>query len=598
MTVSETPFARIQRRLVQGDLMVASREIAEWMALEPADAGALTAHAILLRLLGRYDEAREVLERSLAIAPEFAPSLAEMARLVRLVRRDGFAERALEWYAQAHRHAPDETGWFDEWSDVLMQLGRGDEAAQVASWWCERQPDSPRAWFQLGLIHQQRNAFPAALDAYQRVRALDSDYPMLSNNLSALYISTGDYETALRFCDEAIRIDPDSTLPWTNASNAWLQQREPANALLAAERACALAPDYASALLGMNNALKELQRHREAMDVMVRAAHAVPGDAKIKWSIAMLQLVLGDYRNGWLNHEARWTGSPELAKQSYLREDKMWHGEDLTGKHLLVWGEQGFGDAIQFVRFLPQIVERVRGAGGTLTFCCFAQLLPLFNRMLAPLGVPVLPHDAQSLPAFDFHLPVGSLPLALDITLDTLAAPQRYLEPDPLNVAKWREKLSQDNGLKVGLVWSGNRSHQRNPLRSMPVALYAQALAGLPGVSFYRLQIDGADEVQIMSSQGLNMVDYTSELKSFDETAALVSNLDLVITVCTSLAHLCGALGVRTWLLLDVNPHWVWLLERTDSPWYPALTLYRQRQYANWSPVLQRVRADLLDLLA
>ena len=593
-TVPETPFSRIQRRLVRGDLITASREITAWMELQPGDAGALTAHAFLLRLRGRYQDAVAELERSLALAPGFAPSLIEMARLA---RRDGLSERACAWYEEAHRNAPDETEWFEEWGELLMQLGRSEEAMQVATRWCEGQPDSPRAWFLLGLIYQQSDSHAAALEAYHRTRALDADHPMLSNNLAGLYISMGDYETALRFCSEAIRVNPDNALPWTNASNAWLLHREPANALIAAERACALSPDYASALLALNNSLKEFRRPEEALEVMVRAARSVPDDPKIKWSIAMLQLLLGDYRNGLLNHEARWTGSPELARQQYFPEDRKWHGEDLAGKKLLIWGEQGFGDAIQFVRFLPQIAERVRSAGGMLTYCCFAQLLPLFNRSLAQHAVALLPNDVQSLPEFDFHLPVGSLPLALGTTLDTLPAPRRYLEPDSVSVARWRAKLPADRRLKVGLAWSGSRTHQRNPLRAVPPALYAQAFAGLPGVEFYSLQIDGADEVKAMSSQGLTLVDRTPELKSFDETAALIGNLDLVVTVCTSVAHLSGALGTRTWLLLDVNPHWVWMVGRDESAWYPALTLYRQQEYADWSPVLQRVRADLINLL-
>lgn len=595
MTASDTPFSRIQSRLYRGDLLVASHEIAEWMERQPTDAGALTAQAILLRLLGRNEEAAAALERSLSIARGFAPSLVEAARLALLA---GLRERAHEYYVKAHQQAPDDTTWFKEWGELLVQLGRCDEAAEVATWWCERQPDSPDAWFQLGLVRQQNAAYAQALDAYQRVRILDPNYPMLSNNLSALHTSLGDYEAALRFFNEAIHVGPDSPLPWTNASNVWLQKREPHNALLCAQRACTLASDYAPALLALNNVLKELRRHDEALQVMARAAHAAPGDATIQWSIAMLQLLLGDYSNGWLNHEARWAGSPELAKMPYFSEGKKWRGEDLAGRTLLVWGEQGFGDAIQFVRFVPQIAERVRNAGGTLTYCCFARLLPLFDRALAPHGVHALSHDVQPLPEFDFHLPVGSLPLALDCQLDTLRAPWRYLEPDTAKLEKWRERLSKAGGLKVGLVWSGSRTHQRNPLRAVPPALFAQALAGLPDVTFYSLQIDGAADIEVMTSHGLTPVDYTQELTSFDETAALIGNLDLVVTVCTSLAHLSGALGARTWLLLDVNPHWVWMLERADSAWYPSLTLYRQQQYADWSAVLQKVRADLLDLVA
>ncbi|OLL30703.1 hypothetical protein BTH42_15705 [Burkholderia sp. SRS-W-2-2016] len=594
MPASDTPFSRIERRLTSGDLLAASREIADWLQRAPADAGALTAQAMLLRLLGRYAESAAALERAVASAPDFAPALLEMARHA---RRDGRLQQAQKWYARAHHQAPDATAWFDEWCELLQQLERDDEAAEVALRWCDRQPDAPNAWFQLGLLRQRSGAYAAALAAYQRVRSLDPQYPMLSNNLAALHLARGDSEAALRLCNDALRIGPDSALPWTNASNAWLMQRQPEHALLAAQRACTLAPTYPSALLALSNALRELQRHREALDVMVRAARTGSADAKTQWSIAMLQLLLGDYRNGWLNHEARWAGSPELERASQLSDDTRWRGESLAGKTLLVWGEQGFGDAIQFMRFVSRLAEQARQAGGTLIYCCFAPLCALFERTLAPLGARVLPHDAQPMPRFDFHLPVGSLPLALGITLETLPAPRAYLEADPVKLTKWRERLSGDRKLKVGLVWSGSRTHQRNALREVSPALYAQAFAGLPDVTFYSLQIDGAAEVHEMSAAGLPLTDYTAEFASFDDTAALIGNLDLVITVCTSLAHLAGALGARTWLLADVNPHWVWMLERDDSPWYPSVTLYRQQQYADWAPVLQRVRAELVGLL-
>ncbi|MFP6561802.1 tetratricopeptide repeat protein [Paraburkholderia sp. B3] len=561
--------------------------------MAPGDASALTAYAFLMRLRGRFQVAAETLERSLARVPRYAPSLIEMARLA---RHEGQLERAQTWYEEAHRCAPEATEWFDEWHDLLQQMQRHAQAAQVAQRWCNAQPDSAKAWFSLGLSHQHNEDSAEAKEAYHRAMALDARYPMLCNNLSAWHSSMGDYDTALRMCDEAIRLDPENALAWTNAANIWCKLRMPGNALIAAERACALSPDYALALLALSNALKELQRFDEAFDAVLRAARAAPADPKIQWSLAMLQLLHGDYENGLVNHEARWHGSPELAGTQHFHEERRWQGEDLAGKTLFVWGEQGLGDALQFVRFVPQIAQRVREAGGALIYCCFAGLFPLFERGLKQHGVTVVPHNAIDVPEFDYHVPVGSLPLMLNVRAETLAAPQRYIEPDPASVARWRATLPQDGRLKVGLVWSGSRTHQRNPLRAVPPDLYARSLSGLRNVEFYSLQIDGREEAEAMAAQGLTVVDRTPELTSFDETAALISNLDLVITVCTSMAHLSGALGKRTWLLLDVNPHWAWMLERSDSPWYPTLTLYRQPDYEDWGPVLERVRADLLAL--
>ena len=595
MIVLDTLFSRIQQRLVQGDLITAAQEIAEWMDLQPEDAGALTACVHLLRLRGCYADAAAMLDRSLVVAPNFVPSLVEAARIA---RHAGQLDRALKWYEQAHRIAPDAVDWRGEWIELLQQLQRFELAAQIAEKWCEVCPDLPQAWFLLGLVHQQNDSHSAALDAYHHAMALDSGYPMLRNNLAALHHSMQDYQMALRFCAEAIHAEPDSFRAWTNAANTWLRLREPGHALIAAERACTLAPEYTLALLAYSNTLKELQRWDEAFDVIARAALATPDDAQIQWSLAMLQLVRGDYQNGFVNHEARWSGSSELKKTAHLLPEPRWQGEDLVGKTLFVWGEQGFGDAFQFVRFVPQIADRVRRAGGTLIYSCFAGVFPLFERSLAECGLHMVPHDVPQLPVFDYHIPVGSLPLALGITLDNLPAPRSYLLPDAAKAAYWRRKLRRSSRVKVGLVWSGSRTHQRNPLRSIPPALYAHALAQLPDIEFFSLQLDGADEVKQMASAGFHVTDHVAGLRSFDESAALICNMDLVITVCTSVAHLSGALGVPTWLMLDVNPHWVWMLERSDSPWYPSMKIYRQHQYANWSTALEQIRADLLTLVS
>ncbi|MEA3099442.1 MAG: hypothetical protein QOF74_3682 [Caballeronia mineralivorans] len=190
---------------------------------------------------------------------------------------------------------------------------------------------------------------------------------------------------------------------------------------------------------------------------------------------------------------------------------------------MFVWGEQGFGDALQFARFVPEIARRVQERG-KLIYCAFAPLFELFERSLSEHEVDVVPHDTARLPDFDFHIPVGSLPLALGVTLDNLPAPSSYVVTDARRTAYWREKLQGGSGLKVGLVWSGSRTHQRNPLRSVPPALYARAFGSLSGVEFYSLQVDGADEVAAMASDGLEVIDCTKELKSFDESAALLQS--------------------------------------------------------------------------
>ncbi len=326
----------------------------------------------------------------------------------------------------------------------------------------------------------------------------------------------------------------------------------------------------------------------------MRAAQASGADPQIQFSIAMLQLMRGDFRNGWINFEARWQGSPELRHSPAFCPERRWRGEPLMGKTLLIWGEQGHGDALQFIRFVPTVAKLAHDAGGAVVCCTFPPLIELFKRSLAGHGVTVLPSDIPELPGFDYQIPLASLPLALGVTLEALPAPASYLSPAPEKVDHWRGRLQTGNALKIGLVWTGSRTHQRNPLRAVPPEQLAHALAGHTGATFYSLQKDASEDVARMEAAGLHIVDPTAALQSFDDTAALISNLDLVVTVCTSVAHLAAALGKPTWLLLDVNPHWVWMTERADSPWYPTIRLYRQRAYQDWSAPLQELVRDMV----
>jgi hypothetical protein len=261
---------------------------------------------------------------------------------------------------------------------------------------------------------------------------------------------------------------------------------------------------------------------------------------------------------------------------------------------LLVWGEQGMGDLLQCCRFIPLLAAHVHAQGGRVVWNSFPQMGALLVRSL---GSHVDEYSAgggiETLPAFDYEIPLMSVPLVLGTLGDTLPNAVPYLQADAAASATWRQRLAEEKRLKVGLAWTGSLNHQRNPFRAVGWQRYASAFAGIDGVAFYSLQHGATADVAAAQSAGLPMADYTAELKSFDDTAAFVSALDLVITVCTSVAHLSGAIGQRTWVLLDTNPHWTWLLERRDNPWYPTATLYRQRQFADWNPVLKEVARDL-----
>ncbi|MGH8783103.1 tetratricopeptide repeat protein [Paraburkholderia sp.] len=608
-------FGRIAGLLEQGDLLGAARDISQWRREQPDDAGALTLAARLLRLRGRYAQAVATLEPSLAAVDRFAPALVEMARSTRALGQHAVA---LQWFERAwqarlmHTNRSDavaagsnaddkgnsERGWPSEWVEVLVQLERHKEVIAIAEAWCAADSEHAQPWFVLGLAQQRIGELDAAFDAYSHATRIDPDVPMLRNNLGALYNQMKDPATGRRLVLDVLNRDPENALAWVNLSSACLSLREPDDALITAERACVLAPSYAEAHGARASALKELQGWDDALAAVIRCAELTPHSPRVQWSVAMLQLVRGDYVNGLVNHEARWQGSIELSRTPAFHPERRWRGEDLAGKRLFVWGEQGFGDAIQLVRFIPPLAERVKAAGGTLVYHTFNGLQSLFAHSLARYGVQPVAGLSVDPASFDFHIPIGSLPLMFGVTPDTLPAAAGYLEADSAPVERWRAKLGPSRALRVGLVWSGSLGHQRNPLRSVDPEQYAHAFGGIADVEFHSLQVGHSDGVTRMREQGLAVNDPTPDLVSFDETAALIRNLDLVITVCTSVAHLGGALGVTTWLLLDVNPHWVWMLERRDSPWYSSMKLFRQRDYRDWSPVMGELHDALAQLAA
>jgi hypothetical protein len=274
-----------------------------------------------------------------------------------------------------------------------------------------------------------------------------------------------------------------------------------------------------------------------------------------------------------------------------------WHGEPLAGRTLLVWGEQGMGDLLQFCRYIPMLAERVRREGGRLVWNSFPQMGALLSRGMAShydlysVGGPV-----EALPPYDCEVSLLSLPLIFGTREDTIPGPARYLTSEPAAAARWRERLAGEKRLKVGLAWTGSLTHKRNPFRRVGLERFAAHFGNIADVAFYSLQPGAGADVEAARAAGFEVTDFSAEWQNFDETAAFVDALDLVISVCTSSAHLAGALGQRTWVPLDVNPHWIWGLDRRDTPWYPNTTLYRQKQFRKWEPVLEQMSADLAKL--
>jgi tetratricopeptide (TPR) repeat protein len=531
---------------------------------------------------GKLDKAHAQFRRALGLRPSYAEAHYNLANAL-MARGD--MDNAVRHYRQAIAHKPDFTAAHANLARALTK-----PVAQVD----HSETPGAQHWFEQGLALQKAKKLTDAVAAYLHAQEIDPDYPYLRNNLAAAYVDLGQEGKAIETLEDLIDTGRADGLAFINLALAYNRIFDPERSVAMSQRAIAADPSNPLAYSNCGRTLMELQRWDEANAIFEQALAIDPNRVDARWNLAMLQLMRGDYARGWVNHEARWEGSGELNHRPHGGlPQPLWQGQPLAGKTLLVWGEQGFGDALQFARYVPIIANRVKREGGRMLYCCFRSLLPLFRRSFADCVETILPDDVRPLPAFDFHCPLMSLPLRLDTRLETVPARTPYLAVDEQKVAQWRARLAGEQRLKVALVWSGSATHQRNPYRAVRLEAYADAFGQLPNVAFFSLQFDAGQEIREAQAGGFDIADHTPELRDFDDSAAYLRNMDLLITVCTSTAHLAGAIAARAWLLLDVNPHWVWLIDRSDSPWYPTLTLFRQRAHREWAPVMARVQADL-----
>ncbi|MCW3605138.1 tetratricopeptide repeat-containing glycosyltransferase family protein [Burkholderia cenocepacia] len=481
-------------------------------------------------------------------------------------------------------------------TQTLIERGEVESAAQLAAAHWKLRPASPAAAFNCGYAMQMAGRHADAIAPYRRTLELAPAWPSLKNNLAlAIRLTEGDPDLEFALIEGALDDDPDDARAWTNAVVTRIDRFDLDGALRAATRAVALAPDSALAVNNAATAMKEAQWWGQAETHAQRAVELAPHNPTYRHNLSLLQLARGDFASGWPHYEARWEGSAELRGNLPVFPGPRWRGESLKGKTLLVWGEQGLGDALQFCRYVPLLAERVHREGGRIVWNTFPVMGDLFGRSLAThVDVFDTSTRIEDLPAFDVELPLMSIPGMLGLDGDALAATAPYLHADAAAVDAWRAALAGEKRLKVGLAWTGSLSHQRNRFRRVGLERYAEAFGHLQqDVAFYSLQPGAQHDIEAARAAGFVVNDCTREWRTVDDTAAFIGALDLVITVCTSAAHLSGALGRRTWVLLDANPHWVWQHDRRDSPFYPSASLYRQTTFADWQPVMDAVAADL-----
>lgn len=505
---------------------------------------------------GNHRAAARSLRRAVALSPAVADYTHNLAKA--LLAANDAAPAAADMTTGAVRRAARLTPMNAEWPLYAAQLAdrRGDGAGVIAA--CRHltalQPDLPDAWRRMGAAAYGLGQTRGALTALSRCAALRAE-------------------------------DADA---WVQVGAAARGHDDQPAAATAFRRAAALDPGRPDALATLGNALRDQGKPDEAVVALRRALRLSGNDPTVEWNLALALLTAGNYAEGWPALESRWRakGFP-TAPRAF--DAPLWRGEDVSGRALLLYEEQGRGDAIQFIRYAPLAAAR----GARVTVQVGADLVRLFRRSLGE-SVAVI-STADPAPPADYVCPLMSLPPVFATTPTAVPAAAPYLTADPADSARWKERLAGE-GLKVGLVWGGNPDFADDRRRSPGLAPLAP-LFTVAGVRWIGLQVGAARRGMAGWSPPAGFYDAGAEINDFADSAAIIDNLDLVISSCTAALHLAGAMGRPTWGLLARGADWRWMTDRDDSPWYPALRLFRQPRAGDWRSVAHAAAQALEQLV-
>ncbi|MCK9918828.1 tetratricopeptide repeat protein [Microbacteriaceae bacterium K1510] len=548
------------------------------LAARPAYADALVNRGQCLNALKRADEALADFDKALALNPRHAVALKERGRL--LFDRGELAA-ALDCYDRSLAITPDDAETHARRGLALRDLKRFDEAFAAYDRALALKPDFIDAVVARGNVFYQMGRFAEGLAEYERALAMQPDFAYGFNNRGNALHALGRHDEALASYEQALAIDPEYTEAYNNRGNALVELNRLDDALTDYNAAIASKP-FASALVNRGSALRYLDRTDEAMASFDQAIALEPNMPEAHWNKALLCLTFGDYERGLEGYEWRWRGATELAPRGFSQPQ--WRGEDIAGKTIFLHAEQGFGDSIQMLRYLPL----VKAKGARIVLELPDALVPLLGPMAE--GVTVF-NRGTPLPPFDVHCPLMSLPLAFGTRVETVPAEVPYLHVPAERLDRWRARLPKGETRRIGLVWSGKPSHKNDHNRSIPLARLASWIA-TPGLSFVSLQREYRDaDLPVLAQLPIARID--DALVDFADTAAAVEQCDLVIAVDTAVAHLAGSLGKPLWVLLSHIQDWRWLRERADSPWYPSARLFRQARDGNWDGVIATLSREL-----
>ena len=556
------------------------------LSLKPEHLEAWSRLAMVYKRLARWEDAAQACRHAIELAPG-EPDLACSLGAI-LLQQKQWSESAAA-FRQALTRKPQYPEALNGLGEALKGSHQYDEARAAFEQALVLRPRYLEALFNLGATFQALERWPDAVTTYKFALAIAPSSVDVLGNLGNSLWSAREFSAALIVHQKALSLRKDHAPTHNGVGNALLGLKRFAEARAAFERALALCPDDPNTLCNLGNVHLAQNQLDAALGFYRRALQIRPDFRQAVFNEGLVLLLKGDLRAGFPKYELRWVLKQQACEEQPPREN--WLGDTpVDGKTLLVCCEQGLGDTLQFVRYVPLLNAR----GAKVILRVQEALRPLLSNMP---GAAVVTAADENLPPFDHYCLLLSLPLAFGTELNTIPSAVPYVTAPADKSAFWREQLSLVPGKKIGIVCSGNPQHRNDYNRSCPLAAF-KPLAGAAGGRLYLVQhqLKPSDAATLSCSP--EFVDLSKELHDFTDTAAIIDNLDLVIAVDTSVAHLAGAMGKPVWVLLPFAPDWRWMMDRNDSPWYPTMRLFRQPKPDDWTSVMVDVVKALETFLA
>jgi tetratricopeptide (TPR) repeat protein len=447
-------------------------------------------------------------------------------------------------------------------------------------------PENPAAHYSLGHLLQQMGQIDQAIDCYKKILLITPDHADTHNILGSAFQEKGELDKAVACYRNAIQCDKNSYMAYNNLGSALRLQGNLHEAVVSYQKALQIKPDFTGAMNNLGTALRDKGALGEAMSWYRKAIQLTPDFVDAHWNLSFALLLAGQFEEGWQEYEWIW----KLKKPKHKLPQPLWDGADMKGKRILLYAEQGFGDVIQFVRY----ASMVKAKGAEVILGCQKELKSLLKSIPGVISVVAF---GELLPQFDLQCPLPSLPRIFNTTLVSIPSQVPYLYADEQLITKWHDRISLHNSqMNVGLVWAGSPGHLNDRNRSCPLNLFLP-IACMNGIRLFSLQKEIPERWTSDSVTELNLIDNTEDIEDFSDTAGIIMNLDLVISVDTAVAHLAGAIGKPVWILLPYAPDWRWMLNRNDSPWYPTMRLFRQPSPGDWKSVISKVHDELKKII-